>query len=72
MPIFRRVTLPEPMTHNLSLVMHERVYAKLKDYADAKYDGNINRAIRMLVYAELIKTGYVSIALMREIGDGKL
>lgn len=66
MPTFRK-TKPEPMTRNLSLVIHERVYPSLRDYAEEKYDGNINLAVRLLVYAELIKSGHLNIELVKEI-----
>lgn len=57
-----------PLTHPLSLFIHEQIVPIIKEVADEQYDGNVSEFIRLTIYAELVVRGKLPITTIKELG----
>lgn len=57
-----------PLTHPISLFVHEQIIPILKEVATESYDGNVSEFLRMTIYTELYTRGKLPLGLIKGLG----
>ena len=59
-----------PVTRPITIVVHEQVFPQIRSLADEMCHGSVSRAVRLLLYAEMLRRGLIDMSLIREL-DGE-
>ena len=56
-----------PITRNFTVGFHEEIFEQIKLLAEAKYSGNINHMLRLIVYEHLMREYPESIEIIAPV-----
>ena len=48
------------LTRKISITIHEEAYLPLQQLATNETDSNVNMAVRLIIYQELVRKGHMS------------
>ena len=57
-----------PLTHPISIIIHEPVFPLLQEVAMEDCGGNVSEHIRLLIYLDLVQRGKLTTRLLKELG----